>query len=73
MPDRSRPISGDGPKDALVPIREPFVDERGEIRNLLDGLAGGDQAYFGTALALQVSRVLSRCESSIAQRKGHHV
>ena len=24
------------PSTALVPIREPFVDERGEIRNLID-------------------------------------
>lgn len=28
----------------------------------LDGLAGGDHRYFGTAFALQVVRVLSQCE-----------
>src|SRR3989338_8579509 len=34
----------------------------------LDGLIGGDRTYFGTKLALDVTRVLARCESSIAKR-----
>jgi predicted dehydrogenase len=39
------------------------------ITYFLDGLAGGDQTYFGTALALDVTRLLARCESCLAARE----
>lgn len=54
----------------------PVGDERPAIAAMLtyflDGLAGGDRRYFGTTLALEVTRVLDRCEAalrgSLAQR-----
>ena len=35
------------------------------IGNFLDGLAGGDRGRFGTALAVDVIRVLSQCEAAL--------
>ena len=54
----------------------PVGDERPAMAAMLtyflDGLAGGDRRYFGTGLALEVIRLLDRCEAalrgSVAQR-----
>lgn len=44
----------------------PVDDERSAMAAMLtyflDGLAGGDRRYFGTALALDVTRVLTECD-----------
>jgi len=38
------------------------------MRYFLDGLtAGGDRAYFGTGLALEVTRVLAQCEAEMRE------
>lgn len=39
------------------------------VTYFMDGLEGGDRARFGTALALDVVRVLAACEAVMAQRK----
>ncbi|MDP3703315.1 MAG: Gfo/Idh/MocA family oxidoreductase [Candidatus Omnitrophota bacterium] len=36
----------------------------------IDGVRGGDRRYFGTALALEVTRVLAACEQALHQRGG---
>jgi len=43
------------------------------VTYFLDGLAGGDRRYFGTGLALRVTRVLDTCESllrRVVQQRG---
>ncbi len=39
------------------------------VRYFLDGLSGGDRARFGTALALEVTRVLAACDGLLRERK----
>jgi len=45
----------------------PVADQRPALASMLtyflDGLAGGDRRYFGSELALQVTRVLADCEA----------
>ena len=49
---------------ALTSDRLPMANA---ITYFLDGLAGGDRHYFGSELALEVVRLLERCESAIKE------
>lgn len=48
---------------ALPSDRQPLASA---VLYFLDGLAGGDRHYFGTQLALDVTRLLAQCESQLA-------
>ena len=49
----------------------PIASERRPLANavsyFLDGLQGGDRHYFGTAFALEVTRVLAQCETALQE------
>ena len=49
------------------------VSDRSPLANailyFLDGLAGGDRARFGAALALEVTRVLAACDAALRERR----
>ena len=47
----------------LVPHSQPPLTSA--VEYFLDGLAGGDRTYFGTALAVEVVRVLAACETAL--------
>ena len=59
----------EGAPDALKPQALRPASDRLPLASallyFLDGLAGGDRARFGTALALEVTRVLAACESAL--------
>jgi len=55
--------------EALSPRSIPSTSARLPLANMLtyflDGLAGGDRRYFGTALAVEVCRLLGLCEAAL--------
>ena len=63
----------EGAADALEKrILRPASDRlplANAVRYFLDGLSGGDRARFGTALALEVTRVLAACDAALHTRK----
>jgi hypothetical protein len=50
-----------------VPARLPMEQM---VAEFVDGLAGGDRRRFGTALALDVVRVLARCDAALKDAVG---
>lgn len=50
-----------------LPIRSRETPMERFLVYFANGLHGGDRAYFGTALALSVVRVLARCEAAMGE------
>ncbi len=61
---------GDGglpvwPAQRPLPVADARPSMVAMVTYFLDGLAGGDRGYFGSALALDVVRVLAACEAAL--------
>lgn len=54
-----------------IPIAPDLPPMANMIGYFLDGLEGGDRRYFGTDLALEVVRLLDRCESALSEQDTH--
>ena len=59
----------DASKRRVVPPASDRLPLTNAVTYFLDGLAGGDRSRFGTALALEVTRVLAACEAALRVRK----
>ena len=59
----------DASKRRVVPPASARLPLANAVTYFLDGLAGGDRSRFGTALALEVTRVLAACEAALRARK----